>query len=126
MRGQSWTQDAIHADLVVGVDPATGVIQGIDQIRPGYVKRDEIAWEVQHRHAPDGNQPYIPTYLFCLLHALPPGARSVQLPDDGRLRLLAVTASDRPPDLKAAGVLYAPELPEPAARAAGAAPTGRR
>jgi alpha-mannosidase len=115
MRGQSWTQEAIQADLVVGVDPATGMIQGIDQIRPGYVKRDEIAWVGSHRHAPDGNQPYIPTYLFAYAIPLLPGARSVQLPSNDHLRILAMTVARQPARLLPAAALYAADLPEPAA-----------
>ena len=37
-------------------DPRPGAVSGIDQIRPGFVKRDEIAWIGTHRHAPEGNQ----------------------------------------------------------------------
>lgn len=111
--GQSGTQDAIQAELVVSADPATGAVSGLDQIRPAFVKRDEIAWIGTHRHAPDGNQPYVPSYLFVYTFVLPPGAHAVQVPDDGRLHILAITASDQPPDLKAAGVLYARELPTP-------------
>jgi alpha-mannosidase len=117
MRGQSWTQEAIQADLVVGVDPSTGVIQGIDRIRPGFVKRDEIAWVGTHRHSPDGNQPYIPTYLFAYAIPLLPGARSVQLPSNDHLRILAMTAARQPAQLRPAGALYAADLPEPAAPA---------
>jgi alpha-mannosidase len=113
MRGQSWTQEAIQSDLVVGVDSATGVVQGIDQIRPGFVKRDEIAWVGAHRHAPGGNQPYIPSYVFAYAMDLPAGARALQLPNDGRLRILAITAAPQPARLRAAGLLYAPELPAP-------------
>jgi alpha-mannosidase len=112
MRGQSWTQDAIQADLVVGVDPATGAVTGIDQIRPGYVKRDVIAWVGSHRHSPEGNQPYIPTYLFAYEIDLPAGAGAIQLPDEGRLRILAITAARMPPRLIPSAALYAPDLPE--------------
>ena len=113
MRGQSWTQDAIQSDLVVGVDPATGVLQGIDRIRPGFVKRDEIAWAGAHRHFPGGNQPYIPSYLFVYAIDLPAGSAVLHLPDNDRLRILAMTAARRPALLRPAGVLYAPDLPEP-------------
>jgi hypothetical protein len=64
MRGQSWTQEAIQADLVVGVDPASGAVTGIDQIRPPFVKHDEIAYVGTHRHSPGGNQPYIPPHTL--------------------------------------------------------------
>src|SRR4030095_1125764 len=47
--GQSWTADAINQDLVVQYDVGTGVVKGIEQIRRGFVKRDEIAWVGSHR-----------------------------------------------------------------------------
>jgi hypothetical protein len=113
MRGQTWTQDAIQADLVVGIDPVTGTVQGIDQIRPGYIKRDPIAWVGTHRHAPGGNQPYIPTYLFAYVLDLPSGAHTVQLPRDDRMWILAITVACQPSRLRPSGALYAADLPEP-------------
>jgi len=65
-RGQSWTADAINQDLVVQYDVGTGAVKGIEQIRRGFVKRDEIAWVGSHRHDPNGNQPYIASYFFCM------------------------------------------------------------
>ena len=112
MRGQSWTQEAIQADLVVGVDPATGAVTGIDQIRPGFVNRDEIAWVGTHRHSPEGNQPYIPTYLFAYTIDLPAEARTIQLPSEDRLRILAMTVVRQLDRLKPSGALYAADLPE--------------
>jgi alpha-mannosidase len=112
MRGQSWTQEAIQADLVVGVDPATSTVTGIDLIRPGYIKRDEVAWVGTHRHSPGGNQPYIPTYLFAYAIDLPAGARSVQLPNDDRLRIMAMTAARQASRVKQSSALYAADLPE--------------
>src|SRR5207244_10186133 len=84
-RGQSWTADAIQADLVVKYDPATGNVSGIDQIRRGFVKRDEIAWVATHRHAPEGNQPYIASYIFAYAIDLPPGTLEVRLPNYPRI-----------------------------------------
>ncbi|MCX6538499.1 MAG: glycosyl hydrolase-related protein [Acidobacteria bacterium] len=113
-RGQSWTLDAIAADMVVRWDTATGAVTGLDQIRPGFVKRDEIAWVGGHRHAPNGNQPYIPTYLFAYAIDLPDGARDVTLPSDGRVRLLAATVARVPAATRPAAPLYARDLPDPA------------
>ena len=73
MRGQTWTEDAIRADMVTQFDPATGVLSGIEKIRAAFVKRDEIAWLGTHRHAPDGNQIYIPSYFFVYAIDLPRG-----------------------------------------------------
>jgi alpha-mannosidase len=112
-RGQTWTAGAIQDDLVVSYDPATGNVSGIDQIRPGFVKRDEVAYVGTHRHGPDGNQPYIPTYLFLYAIDLPPGLRQVQLPNNDKIRILAVTVARDPYRLWPATPLYAADLPEP-------------
>jgi alpha-mannosidase len=114
-RGQSWTADAIQADLVVKYDPATGNVSGIDQIRRGFVKRDEIAWVGTHRHAPDGNQPYIASYIFAYAIDLPPGTLEVRLPNDPRIRILAMTVVREPYRVWPATALYASDLAEPVA-----------
>ncbi len=109
-RGQTWTAEAIQADLVVSYDPTTGNVKGIDQIRPGFVKRDEVAYVGTHRHAPDGNQPYIPTYLFLYAIDLRPGIQQVQLPNNNKLRILAVTVVHDRYRLWPATSLYAADL----------------
>ena len=109
-RGQSWTPEAIQKDLVVSYDPATGVVSGIDQIRPGFIKRDEVAWVGSHRHSPDGNQPYIASYIFAYAIDLPPAAREVRLPNDPRIRIFAMTVAREPYHLWPATLLYAADL----------------
>jgi len=99
--------------MVVRWDPTTGAVNGLDQIRPGFVKRDEIAWVGGHRHSPEGNQPYIPTYVFAYVIDLPPGARALELPNDARLRVLAATAARGPSAVRPAGALYGSDLPDP-------------
>jgi alpha-mannosidase len=110
-RGQSWTADDIQKDLVVSYDPASGIVSGIDQIRRGFVKRDEIAWIGTHRHAPEGNEPYIASYLFAYVINLPKGARAIRLPNNDRIRILAFTATRQPFRLWPATALYAADLP---------------
>jgi len=109
-RGQSWTPEAIQKDLVVSYDPATGVVSGIDQIRPGFIKRDEVAWVGSHRHSPDGNQPYIASYIFAYAIDLPPATREVRLPNDPRIRIFAMTVAREPYHLWPATALYAADL----------------
>ena len=58
------SQQEIQSALVVEWDPRTGIVKGIDQIRPAFVKRDEIAWIGTHRHDPAGNEPYVASYVF--------------------------------------------------------------
>jgi alpha-mannosidase len=111
-RGQSWTADAINEDLVVRYEPGSGVVEGIDQIRRGFVKRDEIAWVGTHRHGTGGNQPYIASYIFTYAIDLPPRARELRLPNDNRIRIMAITAVRHPFDLWPATALYASDLPD--------------
>jgi alpha-mannosidase len=109
--GQTWTADAINQDLVVQYDAATGVVKGIDQIRRGFVKREEIAWVGTHRHDPSGNQPYIGSYLFLYPIDLPAGTRELRLPDDNRIRIMAITLVREPFHLWPATPLYSSDLP---------------
>ena len=53
-RGGNPSQAEIQSGLVVEWNPTTGVVTGLDQIRPAFVKRDEIAWVGTHRHTRDG------------------------------------------------------------------------
>jgi len=112
-RGQTWTADAIQEDLVVSYNPATGNVSGIDQIRPGFVKRDEVAYVGTHRHAPDGDQVYIPTYLFVYAIDLPPALQEVQLPSNDKVRIFAITVAHQRYHLWPATRLYAANLAEP-------------
>jgi alpha-mannosidase len=111
MQRQTWTERAIANDMVTTFNAATGEVTGIDQIRPAYVKTDEIAWVGTHRHEAGGNQIYIPTYVFLYGLDVPAGATSLRLPVDSRLRVLAVTAVREPAPVAPAGALYAPAIP---------------
>jgi len=110
---QSWTAEAIKSDMNIEFDPATGIVTGIDRIRRGFVKREEIAWVGTHRHSPEGNQIYIPSYVFAYGVGLPPGATEVRLPSNERVRIFAITAVRGPLPVIPAGELYAVDLPEP-------------
>jgi alpha-mannosidase len=112
MRGQTWTEEAIRADMVTQFDPATGALRGIENIRPAFVKRDEIAWVGTHRHAPDANQIYVQSYIFVYAIDLRAGVNEVQLPKDERIRILAMSVAREPRGLRPAVVLYASDLPD--------------
>jgi len=100
------SQREIQDGLVVQWDPKTGVVSGIDQLRPAFLKRDEIAWVGSHRHAPEGNEVYVASYLFLYGIDLPEGTREVRLPSDKRLRILAASVSREPRRVRPAGALY--------------------
>jgi hypothetical protein len=66
-------------------DPAT--------IAPGYVKTQPLAWVGTHRHDALGeNEAYVFTNVYRYRLALPPGARTVTLPTDERVIVVAATA----------------------------------
>jgi alpha-mannosidase len=110
-RGGTPTPQEIQADLVVSWNPQTGEVSGIENIRPGFVKRDEIGWIGTHRHAPNGNQIYVASYLFMYPVDLPPGARTLVLPANDRVRIMAMTAVREPAPVRPTTPLYAADLP---------------
>jgi alpha-mannosidase len=115
---QSWTLDAINNLTVTRFDQATRTVSGLDRIRAGFVKRDEVAWVGTHRHGGDANQPYVLSYVFAYALDVPAGATAIVLPRNERVRILAMTAAqETAAKLAAAGALYVPDLPEPVATA---------
>jgi alpha-mannosidase len=111
-RGGTPSRQEIQDGLVVQWDPQTGDVKGIENIRRGFVKRDEIAWIGSHRHAPDGNQIYVASYLYLYAIDLPDGTREVTLPANERVRIMAITAAREPRAAKPARTLYASDLPD--------------
>ncbi len=109
------SQTEIMSQMVTPWNPQTFAVTGLDQIRPGFVRRDEIAWVGTHRHAPEGNEAYIMTYVFVYEIELPAGTREIRLPTDERIRIFAITAARVPHPLRPAVALYAHELAEPQA-----------
>ena len=76
-------------------------------IRPGFIKRADVAWFSSHRNAADGSaEAYAYSYLFAYVIDLPAGARTLVLPDNERIRILAVTVADEPSIVTAAQPLY--------------------
>ncbi len=84
-------------------------------IRPGYIKRADIAWYCSHHHDAQGrNVPYSYSYLFAYSMELPTGARTVDLPDNARIRVLAMSVAEQNPVVRPVQPLY-DVLPSPAA-----------
>ena len=76
-------------------------------ITPGFIKRAPLAWYASHHHRADGaSEPYAYSYLFAYAVELPPGARTLTLPDNGNLRVMAVTVSDEGREVRPARPLY--------------------
>jgi len=69
-------------------------VDDADRIAPAYAKTVPVAWVGSHRHDGRGeNEAYVFTHFFRLRLDLPPGATTLALPDDERIRVLAATAA---------------------------------
>jgi alpha-mannosidase len=76
-------------------------------LEAGFVKPATLAWYVSHHHTVDGlNEPYQYSYLFAYTIDVPAGTRTLTLPDNSKIRILAVSVAEDNPALKAAAPLY--------------------
>jgi len=76
-------------------------------IKPGYIKRADLAWYCSHHHNAAGeNVAYSYSYLFAYPIDLPPGAKTITLPDNDKIRVLAMSVADENPEVKPAQPLY--------------------
>jgi alpha-mannosidase len=113
---KDWAVSANHA--VWDPDPAKQRSQGHRNwsprypedyvgLRPGYIKRADLAWYCSHHHTAAGlNQPYEYSYLFAYSIDLPAGARTLTLPNNDRIKVLAVSVAQEGPEVKPAHPLY--------------------
>ncbi|MCK4413160.1 MAG: chitobiase/beta-hexosaminidase C-terminal domain-containing protein [Candidatus Eisenbacteria sp.] len=70
------------------------------RIAPAYLKPATVAWVGTHRHDGLGQtEPYVATNLFRYTIELPHETSTVVLPNDDRVRILAVTAGRNPNDV---------------------------
>ena len=91
-----------------GAPPRMRTVLDFDgRTTPGYIKRADVAWYASHIHNPDGNfEPYTYSYLFVYPIDLPPNAKTLTLPDNQRIRILAITATDEAGTVRPAQPLY--------------------
>jgi alpha-mannosidase len=76
-------------------------------IKPGYIKRADLAWYCSHHHNTAGqNVAYRYSYLFAYPIDLPAGTKSIQLPDNEKIRVLAISVTEENPEIKPAQPLY--------------------
>jgi alpha-mannosidase len=87
-------------------------------IKPGYIKRADLAWYCTHHHNAAGeNVPYSYSYLFAYPIDLQPGAKTIQLPDNEKIRILAISVAEENAEVKAVQPLY-DVLPPPSSSGA--------
>jgi alpha-mannosidase len=76
-------------------------------IKPGYIKRADLAWYCSHHHNAAGeNVPYRYSYLFAYPIDLPPGSKNIKLPSNSKVRILAMSVADENPQVTAVQPLY--------------------
>ncbi|HEV8428413.1 MAG TPA: glycoside hydrolase family 38 C-terminal domain-containing protein [Pyrinomonadaceae bacterium] len=76
-------------------------------ISPGLIKRAPVAWFASHRHTPDGkNEAYAYSYLFAYTIDVPAGAKTLTLPNNDNVRIMAITGSNERASVKPAQPLY--------------------
>ena len=76
-------------------------------IKPGYIKRADLAWYCSHHHNAAGeNVPYAYSYVFAYALDLPPEAYALTLPNNDKIRILAVSAVEENPEVKPSQPLY--------------------
>jgi alpha-mannosidase len=77
------------------------------QLTPGFIKRADVAWFASHRHDSAGlNEAYAYSYLFAFAIDVPAGATTITLPDNERIRVMAITVADEPAGVSPARPLY--------------------
>jgi len=91
-------------------------------IKPGYIKRADLAWYCSHHHNAAGeNVPYAYSYLFAYSIDIPAGTKTMTLPDNDKIRILAVSLAEENAETKPLQPLY-DTLPSPAAGPVDRAP----
>jgi alpha-mannosidase len=86
-------------------------------LKPGFIKRADLVWYASHHHDAAGkNVAYSYSYLFGYGIDLPEGAKTLTLPKNGNIRVLAISVADENPETKPVQPLY-DVLPSPHAGA---------
>ncbi|HEV8187294.1 MAG TPA: glycoside hydrolase family 38 C-terminal domain-containing protein [Pyrinomonadaceae bacterium] len=76
-------------------------------ITPGFIKRAPVAWFASHRHTPDGkNEAYAYSYLFAYTIDVPANAKTLTLPNNDNVRIMAITGSNEGPSIRPVQPLY--------------------
>ncbi len=76
-------------------------------LEAGYVKPASLAWYASHHHTADGlNEPYQYSYLFAYPMEVSENAGTLTLPNNDKIRILAVSVAEEEPGLTPAQPLY--------------------
>ena len=76
-------------------------------ITSGFIKRAPLGWFASHRHSPAGtNEAYAYSYLFVYTFDVPANAKTLTLPNNDAVRILAITGSNERSTVTPAHALY--------------------
>jgi len=90
-----------------GGDPAHDTYGEMTGLTPGFIKRADLAWYASHHHDAAGkNVDYSYSYLFGYAIDLPRGAKTIKLPSNENVRILAISVADENPAVTPASPLY--------------------
>ncbi len=90
-----------------GTPPRMRTVMEYAGLTPGFIKRAPVAWFASHHHNADGtNAPYSYSYLYAYAMDLPAGAKTITLPNNEKIRILAITVADEAPSVWPAHPLY--------------------
>ncbi|HEY1985194.1 MAG TPA: glycoside hydrolase family 38 C-terminal domain-containing protein [Terracidiphilus sp.] len=88
-------------------------------LKQGFIKRADLAWYCSHHHDADGkNVTYSYSYLFGYGIDIPAGTKTIKLPQNDKIRILAISVAEQNPEVHAVQPLY-DVLPSPNARPGG-------
>jgi alpha-mannosidase len=73
------------------------------ELKPSFLKTAEVAWYSTHHHTPEGlNEPYGYSYLFAYPIDLPAGTKTITIPNDDKIRILAISVEEGNPAVRSA------------------------
>jgi alpha-mannosidase len=99
---KSWAVSANHAtwDLADRGSPDWSPKYPDDYLglRQGFIKPATLAWYASHHHTADGlNEPYAYSYLFVYGLDIPKGAKTLTLPSNASIRVMAISVAKEEP-----------------------------
>ena len=76
-------------------------------LRQGYIKPATLAWYASHHHTSEGlNEPYEYSYLFVYAMDLPPHVKTMTLPANDKVRILAISVAKEEANVHPVQPLY--------------------
>ncbi len=77
-----------------GAPPRSKTVMEVAKVTPAFIKPAPVAWFASHHHTAEGKDAaYSYSYLFAYDFDLPAGTKSIHLPDNAAVRILAISVS---------------------------------